>query len=148
MGGLAYIQPTALAGVTTQTTKALGSAVSLTTATPANITSVSLTAGTYLVWGIVDFALTGITATEFRVGVSVTSATLASQAGGSGLGPDPTSIFPITPAITTDTINDIAGPTILTIASTTTLYLVAEATFSAGTCAGYGTLNAIQINLP
>jgi hypothetical protein len=134
--------PASLTAGISQTTVATPG-TSLTTATTANVTSKSLTAGTYLVWGIVDFALTGVTATEFRAGVSVTSATLAGQAGGSGMGPDPTAILPITPAITTDTLNDTAGPTILTIAATTTLYLVAQATFSAGTVTAYGTLSAI-----
>lgn len=137
-------QPASLTAGISQTTVATPGA-SLTTATPANVTSKSLTAGTYLVWGIVDFALTAATSTEYRVGLSLTTAAFATQAGGAGLGPDPTSIFPFAPAITTDIVNDIAGPTILTIAVTTTLFLVAQATFSAGTITAYGTLNAVLI---
>jgi hypothetical protein len=137
-----YASPASLTGGISQTTVATPGAT-LSTTVSSNVTSKSLTAGTYLVWGIVDFALTGATATEFRVGVSATSATLAGQAGGSGIGPDPTAILPITPAITTDILNDTAGPTIVTLAATTTIYLVAQATFSAGTVTAYGTLSAI-----
>ncbi len=137
-----YANPATLTAGISQTTVATPGA-SLTTATAANVTSKSLTAGTYLVWGIVDFALTGVTATEFRAGISATSATLPTQPGGSGIGPDPLAILPITPAITTDVLNDTAGPTIVTLAATTTIYLVAQATFSAGTVTAYGTLSAI-----
>jgi hypothetical protein len=136
VGGLA-------AGLSQTTVATPGTA--LTTATPANVASKSLSPGTYLVWGIVDFGLTTVTGTEFRSGVSVTTATLQGQAGGSGMGPDPTSVYPVAPAITTDTLNDIAGPTVLTITVTTTIYLVAQATFSAGTVTAYGTLNALLL---
>jgi hypothetical protein len=134
--------PASLTAGISQTTVATPGAT-LTTTITSNVTSKSLAAGTYLVWGIVDFAMTAATATEFRAGISVTSATLAGQAGGSGVGPDPTAVLPITPAITTDTLNDTAGPTIVTLAATTTVYLVAQATFSAGAVTAYGTLSAI-----
>jgi hypothetical protein len=136
--------PPALSAGITQTTVATPGAT-LTTATPANVASKSLAPGTYLIWGIVDFALTAATSTEYRVGLSLTSATLAGQAGGGGLGPDPTSIFPFAPAITTDIVNDIAGPTIVTLAATTTVFLVAQATFSAGGITAFGTLNAMLV---
>jgi hypothetical protein len=128
-------------------TVAVGSAVSLTTATPANITSKSLVAGTYLVWGIVDFNLTAVTATEFRCGPSLTTGTLPTQPGGAGLGTDALDILPLAPAVTTDVMVLMGGPTLLILAATTTLFLVAQATFSAGTVTGFGTLNALQINV-
>lgn len=137
----------ALSSVYNTVTVASGSAVSLTTVTPANVTSKSLAAGSYLVWGIIDFTLSAVTATEFRGGPSVTSATLPTQAGGSGLGTDALDVLPIAPAITTDTLVIMGGPTLLTIAATTTLYLVAQATFSAGSVSAYGTLNAMQLNV-
>jgi hypothetical protein len=127
-----------------QTTVATPGATLSTTVT-SNVASKSLGPGTYLIWGIVDFALTTVTATEFRCGVSVTSATLQGQAGGSGMGPDPNSVYPVSPAVATDTLNDIAGPTVVTLAVTTTVYLVAQATFSAGTVTAYGTLNTMQV---
>jgi hypothetical protein len=128
-------------------TVAAGSAVSLTTVTTANVTSKSLTAGTYLIWGQVDFTMTGATSTVLQAGLSVTSATLPTQAGGSGVGTDPLAIFESFATTLTGTQCIDCGPTLLTIASTTTLFLVTQATFSAGTIAAYGTLNALQLNI-
>jgi len=133
-----------LAAGVSQTTVATPGAT-LTTATPANVTSKSLAAGTYLVWGIVDFALTAATTTEFRSGLSVVSATLPTQPGGAGIGPDALSILPLVTTLLSDTLTDQAGPTIVTLASTTTIFLVAQATFSAGSMTAYGTLSALLI---
>jgi hypothetical protein len=49
--------PIALSTLMSQTTVPLGSAVSLSNATPLNVTSKALQAGTYLVWGVIDYAL-------------------------------------------------------------------------------------------
>jgi hypothetical protein len=117
----------------------------LTTATSANVTSQSLTSGTYLVWGIVDFALTGATTSEFRAGISVVSATLPTQPGGAGIGPDGLSVLPLVTTLLSDVLTDQAGPTIVTLAATTTVFLVAQATFSAGTMTAFGTLSAVQL---
>jgi hypothetical protein len=133
-----------LAAGASQTTVATPG-TALTTVTPANVTSKSLTAGTYLIWGNVDFLLTAATTTEFRAGLSVVSATLPTQAGGAGVGPDPLAILPLVTTLLSDTVTDLAGPTIFTIASTTTLYLVAQATFSAGSMTAFGTLTAVLI---
>jgi hypothetical protein len=147
-GDLGVLTPASLpaalsAGITQTTVATPGSA--LTTATPLNVTSKLLQPGTYLVWGNVDYLLTAATASEYRAGLSVVSATLPTQAGGSGVGPDPLSVLPITHTTISDTITDTVGPTILTIAVATTLYLVAQATFSAGTISAFGTLNAMQV---
>jgi hypothetical protein len=131
------------AGVSQTTVATPGT--TLTTATPANVTSKSLAAGTYLVWGIVDFALTAATTTEFRSGLSAVSATLPTQPGGAGIGPDALSILPLVTTLLSDTLTDQAGPTIVTLASTTTIFLVAQATFSAGSMTAYGTLSALLI---
>jgi len=136
-----------LSGLYNTTTVASGSAVALTTGTTANIASKSLAPGTYLVWGIGDFTLAAATATLLQAALSVASATLPTQAGGSGLGTDPLGVEILNTTTLSATQSVTAGPTTLTIAATTTLYLVAQATFSAGTVSGYGTLNAIQINV-
>src|SRR5579863_4104971 len=61
-----------------------GSAVALTTATPANVTSVALTPGDWDVWGVVDFNPAGTTSiTQLISSMSLTTATLSTQAGGS-----------------------------------------------------------------
>jgi hypothetical protein len=135
---------TALSSAPSQTTVATPG-TALTTATPANVTSKSLTAGTYLVWGSVDFLLTAATTSEFRTGISATSATLPTQPGSGGVGPDALSVLPLITTLLSDVLTDGAGPTIVTLAATTTIFLVAQATFTAGTLSAFGTLSAIQL---
>lgn len=123
-------------------TVASGSPVALTTATPANVTSISLTAGDWDVSAVADFGLTGITGTEFRVGISAASATLPTQAGGSGIGTDPLAIVPLITTLVSDTFGIDIGPVRVSLATTTTIFLVAQETFSAGSSGVYGTLRA------
>jgi hypothetical protein len=126
-------------------TVASGSAVSLTTVTPANVTSISLTAGDWDVNGIVDFNLGAATSNLMQCGPSLVSATLPTQAGGSGLGPDALaqdqSSLTLDTGLQTEGGNDVR----LSISATTTVYLVASATFSAGTVSAYGTLRARRV---
>jgi hypothetical protein len=133
-----------LASGASQTTVATPG-VALTTATPANVTSKLLAAGTYLVWGIIDFALTGATTSEFRSGISSVSATLPTQPGGGGVGPDALAILPLVTTLLSDVFTGDVGPTIATLAAPTTIFLVAQATFSAGTMTAFGTLSALLI---
>jgi hypothetical protein len=147
-GDLGVLTPASLpaalsAGITQTTVATPGTALS--TATPANVASKLLQPGTYLVWGAVDYLLTGATCSEFRNGISVASATLPTQAGGAGVGPDPLSILPLVTTALSDTVTDGCGPTIVTLAVATTVYLVAQATFSAGTVSAFGTLNAMLV---
>lgn len=129
-------------GEFTTATVASGSAVALTTATGANVTSISLTAGDWDVSGQVDLTLTGATATSHQAAISLTSATLSTQAGGSGLGTDPLASFPIPTTTLSGTLDIAIPPVRLSIAATTTVYLVAQCTFSVGTEAAYGTIRA------
>lgn len=116
-----------------------GSAVALTTATVANVTSIALTAGDWEVSGNVVFNLSGTTATLFSAGFSSTSATL------------PTSLYLGRSAIPITTITQAAGLSLplatrqIRVSSPTTLYLVADATFSAGTVGAYGFLQGRRI---
>ncbi|HEY6019562.1 MAG TPA: hypothetical protein VIY48_06565, partial [Candidatus Paceibacterota bacterium] len=72
-------------------TVASASGVSLTSTTAANVTSISLTAGDWDVDGTVDFNLAASTSvTVLSASISLTTGTLGTQAGGSGLGTDPT----------------------------------------------------------
>lgn len=118
-----------------------GSAVSLTTATPADVTTLSLTAGDWDVFSSVVFGLTGASTTVLQSGVSVTANTLPTQAGGSGIGTDPLTIDSKVLTTNTGTCNSRVL-TRVSLAATTTIHLVAEATFSAGSVAAYGTLSA------
>lgn len=131
--------------VPAQATVPSSSSVSLASATPKTVTSMALGAGTYLVWGVVDFTLGVATATEFRAGVSLANNALPPQPGGSGLGPDALIVLPIGVTLLSSTLALGAGPTILTLAAPATLYLVAQVAFSLGAISAYGTLSAIQI---
>jgi hypothetical protein len=126
-------------------TVASGSAVALTTATSANVTSISLTAGDWDISGQIDYALIAATSTLFQSGISLTSATLPSQAGGSGLGTDPLAQIPLTTTLLSATYGQGVGPVRLSIAATTTVFLVANQTFSAGSSSAYGTIRARRI---
>lgn len=126
-------------------TVASGAAVSVTNATGANVTSISLTAGDWDVSGQVDFILAGVTATLFQSAISIVSATLPTQPGGSGLGTDPLLGVPLLTTILSATYEQALGPVRLLLSATTTVYLVAQAAFSVGTLTGYGTIRARRV---
>jgi lysophospholipase L1-like esterase len=114
-----------------------GSAVPLSNGTPANITSITLTAGDWDIEGSVSFSLAAATATSFK-------------AGGSGLsanfGADNT--WASTP-INTTTLTDIFTQNIprqrISIATSSTVFLVGQTNFSAGSISGYGLLRARRV---
>lgn len=110
----------------------IGAAVSLTNNTAANVTSISLTAGDWDVWGVVAYnPAGGTTTTQAYAGLSGTSATL------NGVN---------TQSATTLWVGSVLGnaplqPTSIgrwSIAVTTTIYLIAQATFSGSTNSAYG----------
>lgn len=116
---------------------AVGSAVSLTTATPANVTSISLTAGDWDVEANSNYTETTATASARSAGISSTSATLPTDGSEAYCGVQST---------LTSEINTIAlSRKRFSLSGTTTIYLVAQATFSAGTVASFGTLTARRI---
>lgn len=126
------------------------SAVSVTTATPVNITSVVLTPGDWDVDAIVDFVPAATTSvTQWNVSVSNTTATLQSQA------PSTSAAINIGPFATT-TINQaaqvpaaevtISGATVrVSVSANTTIYLVAQAAFTVSTMTAYGSLRARRV---
>lgn len=120
---------------------ATGTDVALTTATPANITSVVLTAGDWEVTGSCIFTGTGTTATSIvRAGSSTVSATLPAA---------PMFFRQRYGAAGGFTGADVAGHTIPTqrvnVSVTTTVYLVAEASFTTSTETATGQLSARRI---
>lgn len=123
-------------------TVASASAVSLSTGTGKNVTSISLTAGDWDVSGQVDFVLAGVTATLFQSGISLATNTLPSQAGGSGLGTDPLVGVPLLTTVLSATYAQGISPVRISLSATTTVYLVAQAAFSVGTTTAYGTIFA------
>lgn len=116
-------------------TVALGSAVTLTTATTANVTSISLTAGDWDVTGVVDFDLSGTTVSDFLMGTSTTSATLGSQ---------DTYLEQALPFTSVTYSNNV--PTVrYSLSSTTTVYLVTSLSFTGGAAKAYGTIRARRV---
>lgn len=117
------------------------SAVSLTTATSANITSIVLSAGLWKISGVVSYILTGGTATAFKTSISKISATHGQ--------PEAASMIPLITTILTDTFSHNTPADIVVKVperSTATYYLVATATFSAGTITGYGSISATTLD--
>jgi hypothetical protein len=118
----------------------IGSAVALTTAVTANVTSISLTAGDWDVWGEVYY--TGASSTTYA-GQSASINTVSAT-------------FPSTPsASTSTTISGFSGsfvttgsqfitanPCRINVSSTTTVYLLANGAFSVSTCSAYGVIRA------
>ena len=111
-------------------------AANIANSTPTQITSLALTAGNWLVFGAISVEpTTNLTYSVVGVNVaSVTFTTLAvdytQQGGLTGLN------IPFVQQ---------APPQFLSLSTTTTYYLNAYVTFSAGTCAAGGTLQAVRI---
>ena len=140
------VKQVTFSGMFVSATVAAGSAVSLTTATAKTITSISLPPGDWDVAGAVDFVAASATTTLFRSGVSLAADTLPTQPGGSGLGTDALATDPLAYTTTSFTKQTRNMPVRLQLLVQTTVYLVAEATFSAGTMTAYGTIRARLAN--
>lgn len=121
-------------------TIATGASISLSTGTTATVTSISLTAGDWDVSGVVDYTFGATTNyTNLVQGISTTAATLGSQ--------DTFTDYETAATVPTATA-DASWNTPLTrisIASTTTVYLVSQATFTISTLKAYGTIRARRI---
>lgn len=114
-----------------------GAAVSLTSTTAANVTSISLTAGDWDVWGcIAAVPGSGTTTTYFAGGINTVSAT--QPAASSGFSTDVR--FYAGAANTNQTMN-LANCRV-SIAGTTTVYLVATSIFAISTQGAYGFIGA------
>ena len=111
-----------------------GSKISLTTATPANVTSLTLTPGDWDVWGNINLVAASATVTALTGGINTTSATVPT---------DGTEIFSGQQATTTSFNGMMSAPQKpVRIIVNTPIYLVASATFSAGTIQAYGAFYA------
>jgi hypothetical protein len=117
-------------------TVASGSAVSLTTTTVTTITSISLTSGDWQLSGLVAYSPSSATGSAYTGGISTSSSSITNnfcyfldqfpgttiQANG----------FPL---------NSIR----LSLSSTTTVFLLAQANFTAGTVSAYGFIGARRV---
>lgn len=108
--------------------------VSLTTATPANLTSLSLTAGDWDLWAITQFGGAGTTVTsDVWASLGTTSATMNSTNGQHGRWRG---------GGTTDLMFPMAFGLRVSPASTTTYYLTGQASFTTSTFGANGFLGA------
>lgn len=115
----------------------VGSAVSLTASTAANVTSISLTAGDWDVWGNVSFNPAGTTTiTALIAWISTTSAALPTIPNNGAY----TSLQLSWPTGTTQTIP--SGSTRLSLSGTTTVYLSTYSVFATSTMGAYGYIGA------
>lgn len=115
-----------------------GAAVALTTATPATITSIALTAGDWDVWGTIGYiANAATTATIFKAGINSVAATLPTSPGNGagfelGLSVGAGGTMPVHPV----------GTERVSLAAPATIYLVGQSTFAVNTMSGYGLIAA------
>lgn len=122
-------------------TLAAGSAVSLVTATGKTVTSVSLTAGDWDVDGVVDF-ISGAT-TNIVVLASGSSSTADTIGADNTYG----SIYNAATGIVYGgvTIRTLIPTQRVSIAGTTTFFLIAQATFSVSTLTAHGLIRARRV---
>jgi hypothetical protein len=117
-----------------------GSAVNLTTATPASVTSISLTAGDWNVWGAIAFQSgSGTSVNQLIASISPTNNALPPTVLAVDYNQSINNYAPFV-GITTFTLPISMGR--LTLAATTTVYLVAQGTFTVNTLIAYGFIAA------
>lgn len=119
---------------------ASGSAISLTSGVDANVTSISLTAGDWEVrGGVVFVAAATTTISRLRASSSITSGALTAAPDGGGIFIDaPFTTGPATNALP-------VGVFRYSLASTTTIFLIASAAFGVSTMTAYGSLYARRV---
>ena len=118
-----------------------GSAVSLTTATPANITSISLTAGDWDVMGLVCFTGNAATTVSAKNGwISSTSATVPTPPNSGSFWSDQ---LPLGAGNTVWRMS--VGNIRFSLSGTTTVYLSCQATFAVNTYSAFGFIGARRV---
>lgn len=128
--------PAGFIGEQIRATVTQASAITLTTATAANVTTISLTTGVWDVSGVICYG-NGATGTSFASAIS-TSSTGLGTAGDNGVGgtASPSALQDMTYTIPSFRI---------TLAGTTTIYLVAYAVVTAGTMKAYGRISGTRV---
>lgn len=118
-----------------------GVAVNLSTGTPANVTSISLTAGDWDVHGIVAYIPGASTVvTSATAGVNSTSQTTQSAATGGGVSQYGSGITPGANAFTIP-----FARTRFSLSATTTIFLVASAAFTTSSLGAFGIITARRV---
>lgn len=110
------------------------------------LTSVTLTAGQWLVSGIVYFqcaATTSITSTE--AGFSLTNNTLGGTRGNPSVTGEWWTLNQFSALVPSGAVNLVVPPTTVQLASSTTLYMVAGANYTVSTMTLWGYIEAVRI---
>lgn len=139
VGVTAYFAPTSTSGYVGESSRsaiASASAVSLTTTTAADVTSISLGAGEWDISGLIINGGSPTGFTEFGGAVNTTSANIGTSGDNQGLCVLAGGI----PTITSISV----PPRRYTLTTTTSVYLVARAVFTGGTCTAYGRIEAVR----
>lgn len=119
----------------------VGSAVALTTGISATIASISLTAGTWLVFGNVVTNAAGTTTTSSAIaGINSVAATLPTAPGAGAYAQYNSSVA------AGGNIALPAGCSVVTVAAPTTEYLVANVAFATSTLSAYGFIGAVRLH--
>lgn len=147
------VNGTAIRGTTTNDSAAAGyvgewiegliaqaSAITLTTATTADVTSISLTAGDWLVSGLCNFNAAVIVGTQSICAITSTS---GNSLTGANRGENRAEI-PTVPTVASDVSITIPQYHVK-LSATTTYYLKAQSTFSSGTNKVNGRISAVRI---
>lgn len=142
----ATLNPLAIAGVSDASSAATGyvgqvisasvlyaSAVSLTTATPANVVTVSLTAGDWDVSANCLIENSGANLTVASFGLSLTTATLPDRS------------LQVREVATATAVGGSCSTFRVNVSTTTSVYLVASCTFASGTSTGCGSIVARRV---
>ena len=123
-------------------TLASGSAVSLTNGVTATVTSQSVTAGLWLAFGVCDLIYNaGTQFSQLQMGFSTVAATLSTNQDWTYHRTEASAIPGIVGTQESQPIPNI----ILNLASTTTVYMVTNNVFGAGTMAAYGSINFVRL---
>lgn len=123
----------------------VAASASITTATATNVTSITLTTGTWLISGCIIFALAaGTVAVRMIAGISQTTGTLAASPGVPNASGEISIDFPYTTAASTNP--SVPIPTYkYTVSGSVTFYLVGFVSFSISTATFGGFIQAVQI---
>lgn len=122
-----------------RSTVASGAAVVLTDDTAANVTSIALTAGIWDVTGIIIYTGTPTVDAPQNCTVGTTSATLGTSGDNNTVYAWSTAQFLVGDCSTT------LPAYRLSLAATTTVYLVAQLGFTGGACSAYGRISATRV---
>lgn len=120
-------------------TRAIGSAFALTTGTPLDIVSISLTAGDYDVWGDAHFTGGATTLVQDCIGwISTTSATVPAPSLYNIVNYGVTGV-----AVFANASLGFSVPQVrISLSTTTTVYMSVQADFNTSTCSGFGNIYA------